>query len=147
MKKLILTALSLLISIIAFSQVITVDVSKIETFASVGKLDPYYVIANKGWDTTQIVSTKYVLDFDKKTSKFYKDGILISTIDFQSDTKKGDTHYITLVDYDLNNPSDQFNTYMVVNPNTNLFMYYWYDDVWDLTKVEVSSNPKIQTKH
>jgi hypothetical protein len=147
MKKLILTTISLLISIITFSQVITVGVSKIETFASFGKLDPYYVIANKSWDTTQIVNTKYVLDLDKKSSKFYKDGILISTIEAQNIVQKGDTYYITLVDYDLNNPSDNFNTYMIVNSKSNLFMYYWYDDVWDLTKVEVSSNPKISLIH
>jgi hypothetical protein len=143
MKTLILTTLSLLLSVSTIAQVFIIGVSKINTFAHPENVDPFNAIKYKTWDTTEIVDTKYVLDFEKGVSKFYKNNLLISNLKFQDTIKKGDTYYITLLDYDLNNPSDYFNTYIIINPKKNLFMFYWYDDVWNFTKVEMSDNPII----
>jgi hypothetical protein len=109
-------------------------------------MDPYYTIINKEWDTTVDVNTKYVLDLSKKVSRFYKDEILVSELPFKEITKKGDTYCIALLDYDLNNPNDWFQTNIIVNPKTNNFLFYWYDDVWDLTKVESPQNVKMLVK-
>jgi hypothetical protein len=146
MKKLIHTTLSLLVTSLVLSQTITVKVDQVSTFAHKGNMDPYYTIINKEWDTTVDVNTKYVLDLSKKVSRFYKDEILVSELPFKEMTKKGDTYCIALLDYDLNNPNDWFQTNIIVNPKTNNFLFYWYDDVWDLTKVESPQNVKMLVK-
>lgn len=146
MNKLILTTFSLLLSSFVFSQIITVINTKVKTFAHQGNVDPFYAISEKKFDSTTTCNTKYILDLDEKVSKFYQNGVFVSKLPFQSVTKKGDTYYITLLDYDLNNPNDWFQTNIIVNPKTNNFLFYWYDDVWDLTKVESPQNVKMLVK-
>lgn len=146
MKKLILTTLSLLVTSLVFSQTITVDLSEIESFACPGKVDAYYTIANKEWSAKQSVNTKYIINLDQKVCKFYRDGVFASKTDFVDVTKKGDTYYITLLDYDLNSPTDNLNTHIIVNAKNNIFMFYWYDDIWNFTKVETPLVSNINVK-
>ena len=145
MKRIILTFLFLLVSFTSLSQIITVSVSEIKSYACPGKVDAYFTIANQQWSANQSVNTKYIIDLNKKTCKFYRDGIFVSKTNFVNVTKKGDTYSITLLDNNLNPPYDQFYTYIIVNPKENLFLYYWYDDAWDFTKVEtlLVSNLKV----
>ena len=143
MNKLILTTFSLLLSSFVFSQIITVKNTKVKTFAHQGNVDPFYVISEKKWDSATVCETKYILDLGEKVSKFYKNGVFVSKLPFESVTKKGDTYSITLLDYDLNNPNDWFQTNIIVDQKKGVFLFFWYDDVWDITKVEKSINPII----
>lgn len=146
MKSLILTALFVLSSVFTFGQVITVISLKIDVYASNGSVDPFYAIANKGWDTTEFVSGKYVIDLKKRTSTYFKENVLVSTVNITQVIKKGDTYYITLLDTNVNNSTDKFNTHMIVNVSDNLFVFYWYDDILDFTKVEFSSDLSVTSK-
>ena len=146
MKKLILSTFSLLVTSLVLSQTITAKITKAGDFEYPGNVNTFGEISEKNPTKTVINDYKYVLDLDKKFSKFYVHGNYVSKVPIESVTKKGDTYYITLLDYGVYNPDQQIKTNIIVDQKQGTFIFFWYNDFEDVTKVELGIKPEITVK-
>lgn len=80
MKNLILLV-GLLISTFSFSQKLIIKIQESNTFYSYSESKNLKVLLeNSSLVSNDVVNTQYVIDFDEKTSSFYRNGKLVSVL-------------------------------------------------------------------
>lgn len=80
MKNLILLV-ALLISTFSFSQKLIIKIQESNTFYSYSESKNLKVLLeNSSLVSNDVVNTQYVIDFDEKTSSFYRNGKLVSVL-------------------------------------------------------------------
>jgi hypothetical protein len=127
MKNLIITSVFFLISLVSFSQVITIEFQKTNTYISEGKVE-YKQILEDSTNIPYSYSSNYKKEFDldNKVCKFFINDVLRSELKIFEINKKSDTFYeIVFLEEDIRNGKDIF-TYEYIN--NDMSYYYWY---WD----------------
>ena len=127
MKNLIIASIFFLVSFISFSQVITIEYQKTNTYISEGKVGYKQILE----DTNNIPYSyfsnyKKEFDLDNKVCKFFINGVLRSELKIFEINKISDTFYeIVFLEEDIRNGNNIL-TYEYVN--NDMSYYYWY---WD----------------
>lgn len=117
-----------------YSQVISVKSNKTYMTQKHGKLAYLAVIQNPDSTSTEITNCEYVLDINKQTSTFYKNGNKINTLKFNTIRKNDNEYVITIKDKNVFDGTILM-TKFTVDSSKNLFVVQWYDDYYDLTLV------------
>ena len=140
MKNLIFI-LSFLLVGVAYNQKIVVNLTKIKSYATHGKLDPNFVINNPEWSSPlESVDSKFVLDLKMNIVKSYDSGILVTNLKPTSIVNKNEVFYLSFVERDLNRPGTTVNTTMIVDTRNNTYVFYFYDHIHNFTRVETGTN-------
>jgi hypothetical protein len=146
--KTLITLILTFISFLSFSQVITVTWNRTKAFNFHGDNARIPEFASAG---TQIFDVggngKKVIDLNKMESSFYEDGIHKNTLKIKSYQQTSKTRLeIVLADYDLRT-SLPFDTYQIIDFETNTSYYSWYYDGTDnITWVCIESGGNIIVK-
>lgn len=147
MKKLSFLFVSLIISLLSFSQTITIDIKECQPFVKWEKTTDQNVLSSPEWSGyKEQIDVKYVIDLDNMTSTIYRNGKLynVSTIKhFKIEGSK------ILIDFNAETESTEdikFEASFTINEQKNTMSVTWYNHYGNYTRTELSTNVKITKK-
>lgn len=138
MKTFFLTLTFIVISLITFSQVITIKVSEFVTQATFGFSDFDHVMSDPLEITpTEYKNFEYQIDLNNKKSTYVVNGVKQFTINVDSVSTENNLLTVWMTEPregDVNNP---WKTQYVIDlsKDKNIVYYMWYDNVYDYTRI------------
>jgi len=126
MKNLILTSILVLISLISFSQIITITYDYSEAYSVNGKYDNFeLILTNKPLFSVSDNKTKKIINLNIDTMFVYYDDNLINTFKINKKTLKDNVYCIMLDDINIFTGS-HLDTYQIIDLNNNKSHIYWF---------------------
>jgi hypothetical protein len=145
MKNLIFVIAMFIVSFVN-SQVYTITTQEGNSVVMIGKND-YKVVMKKphGGSITEVLNGKYVINLNKKTSTFYDEGKLISTLPFDEVTVEDGVYTIKLTDYAASDPNITYKTMIILDTNKGAENLIWtyYNEQRNFTLVQLLSKYKV----
>ena len=140
MKSALVFTISMIISGFSFSQVFTIDVFEVQSLNGYGESTLEEVISEPGSDgPIRSVNCRYVFDFTKGTSAFYRDNLLISEIPINVNELSSGVYSIKAQDTDLETGTRSMETtiYLDTDLDSGKFLYMYYDPISENTSLDV----------
>jgi hypothetical protein len=126
---------------VAYNQKIVINLTKIKSYSTHGNLDPNFVINNPEWSSPlESVDSKFIVDLKTNNVKSYDSGILVTNLKPISIVNKNEIYYLSFVERDVNHPGTTVNTTMIVDMKNNTYVFYFYDHIYNFTRVETGTN-------
>jgi hypothetical protein len=143
MKNLILI-ISLFLLNIGLAQTITIENTEFKEIGRIGKFNPEDVIDdpdNEG--NLRDCKGGYIIDTVKKTSTFYKNGKIISTVPVTKIEYNGSIIKIHISDVDELLGEFPFDGILTIDVEKNTSNYYWYNKWADKSYMQYHTKTKI----
>jgi hypothetical protein len=128
MKNLSLTSILVLISLISFSQVITITYDYSETHSMVGEYAGFNftpLLVNEPLFSVSDNKTKKIIDLNVNSLFVYYDENLINTLKIKKSTLKDGVYLIVLDEVNIFT-GNQLDTYQIIDLNNNKSYSCWF---------------------
>jgi hypothetical protein len=144
MKKLLISLVAILISVVANSQIITIEVFETQPYVKWIKTGSQDVLTSPEWvGYKESVNAVYIFDIDAKTCKFYVNGNLIVDELVKNIIIDGDNIKIQSTEPSLENPAAVFETEFDVNLKTKESSLTWFNSYGDYTRAQKNTKTNI----
>lgn len=144
MKKLLISLVAILISVVANSQIITIEVFETQPYVKWIKTGSQDVLTSPEWvGYKEPVNVVYIFDIDTKTIKFYVNSNLIVDEMVKNVIIDGDNIKIQSMDPSLENPAAVFETEFDINLKTKESSLTWYNSYGDYTRTQKNTKTNI----
>lgn len=142
MKTLISFIISIFIITNLFSQKYTIEVSRVKTHIKNNNVNYEDVINSPDKIIDEVTTnTKHVLNISDSSCIFYYYGVYMNTVSVVKFKNDNSILYFTMVDHDVNG-LPVYSNFIIDVINNNVY-YYWYNEIEEVTKVEIKTDFKI----
>jgi hypothetical protein len=144
MKKLLISLVAILISLVANSQIITIEVFETQPYVKWIKTGSQDVLTSPEWvGYKESIHGVYIFDIDAKTCKFYENGNLIVEELVKNIIIDGDNIKIQSTEPSLENPNAVFETEFDINLKTKESSLTWFNSYENYTRSQKNTKTII----
>lgn len=142
MKTLISFIISFFIITNLFSQKYMIEVKRVKMHIKNNNVNYEDVINSPDEIIDEVTTnTKHVLNINDSTCSFYYHGVYLNTVKIVEVENSDNKLHFVMEDYDINGLPVY--SHFIIDANNNKVFYYWFNEIQQVTKVEIKTDFKI----